>query len=308
MIETSLETPTPRSTGWKAQGGGQIIAVINLASGGAGAQSAERMAQVFAAAGLGGTEVNCVEPAGIEEALTQAVERAEVVVTLGGDGTIRAAAAKCGRAGKLLIPLAGGTMNMLPRAIYGPIAWDQALAATLADPAVREISGAEAEGRRFFCAAIFGAPSLWADAREALRHGHLFEAVKRSAAAARRSGEPLTYSIGDGAPSSAEAVVILCPLISMALAPEEAAMEAAALPSVAAGPMFRLAFHAVFDDWRREASLALAKTQAVRISGRGRVPVILDGEKAHMGRAISVRFLPSAFRALVPRDQGARST
>jgi diacylglycerol kinase family enzyme len=279
----------------------RLIAVLNTGSGGCDASAADRIAGIFSAAGRSHVEVVSVPPAQIEEALKRAASLAKVVAVLGGDGTIRSAAAHCSEAGKLLIPLPGGTMNMLPRALYGSRSWPDALADTLCAPCVRNISGGRAGAEPFFCAAVLGAPSLWADAREALRRVDLVEATKRAVAAVRRhSDEPLDFRLGDGPSGKAEAIAVICPLVSRAMGHDELSLEAAAIEPVAASALFRLAFHAMFDDWRNDPGISLAKVTSLEVKGHGRVPVILDGERVRMGRTVNVRFVPLAVRALVP--------
>ncbi|MFI4972977.1 MAG: diacylglycerol/lipid kinase family protein [Caulobacterales bacterium] len=280
----------------------RVIAVLNTDSASCDATTPVRIGEIFARAGLAHPEVISIGPPNLEKALEDAATKAEVVVVLGGDGTIRTAAMKCGKAGKLLIPLPGGTMNMLSRALYGDVSWEQALTNALAAPDVREVSGGSAEGQPFFCVAILGAPTLWADAREAIRRGRLFEAIKRSLTAIRRSGEALHYQLGDQLSGTAEAVAVICPLVSMAMHKDEHSLEAAALDPTTAGAMFRLASHAIFDNWRDDPSVSRTKVKAVRVSGHGRVPVILDGEKAYMGRTVSVTFVPLAFRAIAAAE------
>ena len=277
-----------------------VIAVTNAGSGSVNSDSAARMAEIFAQAGLPNATVVSAEPHDIDSVLVDAVGKADVLVVLGGDGTIRSAADKCGTAGKLIIPLPGGTMNMLPHALFGNVSWEEALIATLSSPRIRSVSGGSVGGQPFFCAAILGAPALWADAREALREGQLAEAAKRSLTAVRRSSELLDYQLGQGVSGEAAAVAIICPLVSNALDAHEPSLEAAALRPVEAGEMFRLAFHSIFDDWRQDPSVTLARVTSVTVSGHGRVPVILDGEKVYMGRVVKVSFVPVAFRALIP--------
>ena len=280
----------------------RLIAVLNTGSGGCDASAAERMGQIFSTAGLPHAEVVSVPPEQIEAALKSAANLAQVVVVLGGDGTIRSAAAECAGNGKLLIPLPGGTMNMLPHALYGSRAWPDALAETLSDPMVRNVSGGRAGSEPFFCAAVLGAPSLWADARESLRRLDLVEATKRAMTAIRRhSDEPLEYRLGDGPTGKAEAIAVICPLVSRAMDSDEPSLEAAAIEPVVASALFRLAFHAIFDDWRNDSAISLAKVTRVEVKGHGRVPVILDGESVRMGRTVRVDFVPLAFRALTPR-------
>ncbi|MEO8812371.1 MAG: diacylglycerol kinase family protein [Caulobacteraceae bacterium] len=280
---------------------GRVVAVLNTGSGTCDANSEGQTKAIFAEAGLANARVVCATAAEIDSALDQTVGAADVLVVLGGDGTIRSAGAKCAGREVFLIPLPGGTMNMLPKALYGDRPWAVALADTLARPAVHPVSGGKANDSMFFVAALLGAPTLWADAREAVRGGHLVEAAKRSVTAARRSlSEPLDYRFDEALEGSAEAVAVVCPLISRVMDENERGLEAAAVDTASAGEALRLGFHALFDDWRDDPSVSRAKVKLVRVTGHGRVPVILDGEKARMGREVVIRFVPLAFRALVP--------
>jgi diacylglycerol kinase family enzyme len=110
---------------------GDVVAVLNTGSGSCDETSVEKIKAVFAAAGLGHSQIVAVDPAGLDAALSAAVVKADVLVVLGGDGTIGAAASKCAELDPLLIPLPGGTMNMLPKALYGNMSWQEALAASL---------------------------------------------------------------------------------------------------------------------------------------------------------------------------------
>lgn len=279
---------------------GSIVAVFNTGSGSCDSSSEGQAREIFEAAGLA-VEIHVVAPSEIDQALKDAVAKADVLVVLGGDGTIGGAAALCGETRPYLIPLPGGTMNMLPKALYGTADWQSALKATLADPELKSVSGGQAGNRRFFCAAILGAPSLWADAREAVRDGDLVEAAKRAVTATRRSlSDAIEYEFG-GVSGSADAVAVICPLISQDMHPDDAAFEAVALdPNTAVG-LFGLAFHAAFDGWRNDASVTRAKVRSVEVRAHGEIPVILDGEKVEIERHVKITFLPKAFHAIVPR-------
>jgi len=279
---------------------GRVVAVFNTGSGSCDASSESHARKIFAGAGLHGVEIHVVDPANIGNALKTAVVSADVLVVLGGDGTIGSAASLCGVSGPYLIPLPGGTMNMLPKALYGPVDWQSALKATLARPKSKNVSGGDAEGHRFYCAAILGAPSLWADAREAARDGDLIEAAKRAVTATRRSlSDAIEYEFGDMT-GSAEAVAVICPLISQDMDCEDAALEAVALDPNSAASLFGLAFHAAFDGWRNDASVTRAKVRCVAVRAHGEIPVILDGEKVQIEREVRITFLPRAFQAIVP--------
>ena len=283
---------------------GRVVAVLNIGSGNCDAESASQVEAVFDQAGLAHAKVVSVEPEDLDKALDDAVTHSDVLVVLGGDGTISAAAGRCGDGGPLLIPLPGGTMNMLPKALYGERSWRDALTDTLSSPRIHNVSGGKADDRPFFCVAILGAPSLWAQAREAARRGDLVEAVKRSITAARRSlSDALEYDFGGGLTGSAEAVIVICPAISKTMNENERTLEVAAVDTETAAGLFGLAFHAAFDDWRNGAAVSLAKAKKIRVTGHGEVPVILDGETVRMGRTVGISFVPLAFRALVPAER-----
>ena len=282
---------------------GRVTAVMNTASGSFTPKSASEAEAIFRGAGLDQATITCVSPDQLESALDEAVQEADVLVVLGGDGTIRSAAEKCGKGRSYLMPLPGGTMNMLPKALYGSRDWRAALTDTLAQPHAHAVSGGRAQGHAFFVAAIAGAPTLWADAREAVRSGHLIEAARRASTAMRRGfSEPLNYRFENGVSGSAEAVAVMCPLVSKAMAEDERRLEAAAIDAKTAGDALSLGFHALFADWRSDPKVVRAKVRTLTVTGRGKMPVTLDGERVRLGREVQIEFVPLAFRALVPAN------
>lgn len=296
---------SPSDTEPFAIAGKRISVVLNRASGSWTPSCEAEVTQALTEAGAPGATVIGAAPEEIEKALDAAIADTDILVVLGGDGTIRSAAEKLLGRDVILVPLPGGTMNMLPKALYGARNWKDALTDTLAAPDIHEVSGGKVGEHAFFVAALFGAPTLWADAREAARAGHLLEAAQKSMTAARRSlTEPLEY-VFEGESGSAEAVAIVCPLVSKALEEHDRFLEAAAIDTVTAGDALRLGFHALMDDWRLDPSVTRAKVRSARITGHGGVPVILDGERVKMGREVEVSFIPLAFRALAPAKAAA---
>ncbi|MCR5876895.1 NAD(+)/NADH kinase [Phenylobacterium sp. J426] len=205
--------------------------LLNTASGSCRAESRQELEEILSQAGLQASHTWCGGGEEIQAALA-AVHSGEVdlLVVLGGDGTIRAAAEACANRQALLIPLPGGTMNMLPRALYGDASWQEALRATLAAPRLRPVHGGKVGDDRFFIAAILGAPSLWAEAREAVREGDISEAARRSVEALSHAfSEKVRYEVDGRNHGAVEAVSLLCPLNSAALPDEEEVFEVAAI-------------------------------------------------------------------------------
>src|SRR5882757_10938382 len=124
------------------------------------------------------------EGAKMEQFFAEAArQELDIFIVLGGDGTIRTAAEACAEKGSYLIPLPGGTMNMLPRALYGNVSWEEALKNTLAAPSLTVLSGGRIAGKQFLIAAIVGAPALLVEPRESMREGNIVDAIEKGSVA-----------------------------------------------------------------------------------------------------------------------------
>ena len=134
----------------------KVGAIINTSSGGYDLESEQKMIGILNRAGIVEAETWCVSPEAIKRSFAEAAEqKLEVLIVLGGDGTIRGAAEACAEKGLYLIPLPGGTMNMLPRALYGDVSWEEALKKTLTAPSVKFFLEVESP------TSIFSSPLLW---------------------------------------------------------------------------------------------------------------------------------------------------
>jgi diacylglycerol kinase family enzyme len=281
---------------------GKVAAVLNTASGGVDAHAAERMKAIAAEQGLA-LEPRAVLPQDIKGALRAAVDEGpDLLIVLAGDGTLALAAEMCGSDGPLLAALPGGTMNMLPHALNGRRSWPDALKAILQGGQELEVSGGEVGGRSFYVAAILGAPALWADAREAVRKGKLRLAVLRARRALLRAFKGrLRFALDGGARGKAEALTLMCPLVSRALH-EDVGLEAATLDPRGALDGFRLGLSTLVGRWRDDPAVEVTVVREARAWAHGRVPAILDGEPHRLASPVRVVYRPGAFRALVPED------
>lgn len=192
-------------------------------------------------------------------------------------------------------------MNILPKALYGDVSWEEALTATLANPKVRTISGGRVGNERFFIAAVFGAPTLWTSAREALREGDIETALAEGQhALTHMFSSTIKYKFDEMHEGSAEAVSVICPLISTTLSDDREVLEAAVIDVKGAGEVLELATAAAFGEWRDARNVAIVNTKRVLITSDTDVPMILDGETVHGGAEVEVSFIPEGFRAMVP--------
>ncbi len=287
---------------------GRVVVLVNPLSGSVGDGAAADAAEILQAFACE-SEVTTLEGPDMDRAIDAALEsKPDLIVVLAGDGTARAVASRAGPDGPLVAPLPGGTMNMLPKALYGTTDWKEALRTILEDGEPQYVSGGEVEGHAFYCAAILGAPALWAPAREALRGGRLKLAFSHALHAWRRafSGR-IRFDLDDGRRQKAEALVLISPMISRAL-DEPVGLEAAVMNPHDAADAFRLAAHALFDDWRADPAVRTQPARRIRVDARSRVPAVLDGETVRLSSNATIRFLPKAFRALAPRPPAAQDS
>lgn len=318
----SLPEDVGRSSPLPTPGSGprihRVEAVVNAASGGVGAGAAQALGRILASHGLS-AHVADVRPRDIAAATQAAVQaRPDLLVVLAGDGTAALAARLAGLDGPLIAPLPGGTMNMLPHALYGPVNWRQALVAAVSRGVEQVVSGGEIGGRTFYVAAILGSAALWAEAREALRAGRPRLAWARARLAlARAFSRDLQYALQADAPQKARALMLLCPTPSRSGA-AQGALEAAALDPHDTAEVLRLGLNAVAGRWRADPSVRTTACSFGRAWSRGRLPAVLDGEPCRLERSVNFRFRPVAFRALAPptlaagasltRDPGAAAS
>jgi diacylglycerol kinase family enzyme len=260
-----------------------VEVVANVASGSVGRTAPAEIEAILRAAGLT-PHVWTPDPHEIPDCLAAAVAKApDLLIILAGDGTARAAAELCGPDGPLIAPLPGGTMNMLPHAVYGVRPWQAALRLALDHGFEQPIGGGGVEGHSFLVAGIFGSPALWAPAREAARFGKPRLAWLRARRAMRRTFHGrLRYILDDRPREKAEALIFMCPLTSRAMKRDETALEAAALDVHGTGDLVRLGLHAVTGDWRDTPGVEVSRCEVAHIWASHGIPAILDGESVQL--------------------------
>jgi diacylglycerol kinase family enzyme len=280
----------------------KVGVIINTSSGGCELESEQKLLSILTGAGVVEPKVWCGEAKEMERFFAEAAgQKLEVLIVLGGDGTIRTAAEACAENGSYLIPLPGGTMNMLPRALYGNVSWEESLKKTLTAPSTKVLSGGRVANKRFFIAAIVGAPALWTQPRESMREGNIADAIKKGSVAFRRMFETkVQYLISGGAKGETEAVALICPLISEEMSDSEQALEAAIIDVESAAEVIGLASTAAFGKWRDDRNILLTKTKRVNVQSSKEIPAILDGEKVNLGRSAEIDFVSRALTILVP--------
>lgn len=287
----------------------RVIILVNPLAGGVGPNAAAEAEAILADYACEATVVALDDGAFDAQIAAALTARPDALFVLAGDGTAGTVASRAGPDGPLIAPLPGGTMNMLPRALYGTGDWKLALKRALEEGAPQNVAGGEVSDGRvrqaFYCAAILGSPALWAPAREAVREGKFGLAWAYGRRALRRafSGR-LRFALDGRAECRAEALVLISPLISKAM-DGDTGLEAAAMNPADALEAFRLAAHAVFNDWRQDPAVTTKAISEAMVRARSRIPAVIDGEPFLLRHEARVRFIRTAFRALAPNPPAA---
>jgi len=286
----------------------RVGAIINTSSGGCNADSEAEMLEILKDAGVTNCEIWSGESDKIERAFAEAAAYSpKVLAVLAGDGTIRTAAEACTRTDTYLLPLPGGTLNMLSRGLYGDVSWQEALRSTLASPSIKALSGGRTGDELFFVAAIIGAPGLWMEARESLRERDIPAAVGKSAIAFQAMFDTkIRYSISSETSGEAEVLAITCPLVSEEMSDAEQALEAATIDIENATQLLGLATAAAFGKWRDQESVTLTKTRHVTVQSSKDIPLFLDGERIKVGEKAEISFVSNAVNVVVPKSNHLR--
>ena len=284
----------------------RVEVVVNPLAGGVGPAAAAEVERILADFEFRSTVRSAIGD-DLRPTLQAAIDSApDLLIVLAGDGTARTAASLCGADGPMLAPLAGGTLNMLPHALYGPRDWSSALRELLSAGQPFEVSGGEVDGRRFHVAAMLGAPALLARAREAMRVGQFRLALGHLSHAWRRAfAGRLAFTLDGSEPRKARALTLMCPLVSRVAADTDQALEVDVMDPKGAAEAFRLGFRTlaspIIGDWRSDPSVEVAHCRLGEAWSGGRLPAILDGEPMRLHKRVEIRFIPLAFRALALR-------
>lgn len=262
--------------------------LINPASGGVLESHADVLPARLAAFGVKETQIFGVEDL---DALIENRGAFDLIIVFGGDGTARAAAAAMPSDAPPMLLLPGGTLNVLPKTLLGDLSWADALEAAFARGEVTRLVGGTANGEAFFIAAMFGAPTLLARAREAVREGRWARAVKRARLFFRRAFFRRVAGKPDGLKTRrAEAIGILCPSFSGKI--EGDALEWVHFNARNMLEFMRVGFHALDEGWRSDPAIEICACARGVVSGPRLIPAILDGEPKSFSGPVRIQIQP----------------
>ena len=134
-----------------------------------------------------------------------------------------------------------------------------------------------------------------------MREGDIVDAIEKGSVAFRNMFEAkVQYYISEEVKGEAEAVALICPLISEEMSDREQALEAAVIDVESAAEVIGLASTAAFGKWRDDKNIVLTKTKQVNVQSGKDIPATLDGETVNLSRSAEIDFISRAVNVIVP--------
>ncbi len=265
--------------------------IINAASGSTRDISNE-------ASSLIKTFLNCetachyIQPTALDETIDACISSGcDLLVTYGGDGTSMAALNAANAKNIPVLPLPGGTMNVLPKSLYRLDEWQDVLSLALSKGKPTWIPCGKIGDQCFVVAAIFGAVVEIGEAREMLRDGDIIDAVKTTAqtlATALESDKIEYVQSQGGKKRQASLLQVTCPLMNN-FANDPSRFEAAAISIDTLGEVSSLGLTAMFDQWRHHDTSCVWQNDKINIHGEGTLKALLDGEPVTFERPFQIK-------------------
>lgn len=257
---------------------GPLWLIVNRASGSNSDAAVRELAGAFAAAGLA--------PATIRDVADGLPARAEleaagvgVLAVFTGDGTINSVATALEGWGGALLPLPGGTANLLARALHGEQAAPAIAAAARRLAPVRR-PGVRWSGGTALAEVLAGPGAHWGEVREGLRDGAVGELAGTAVAAIRESLAGPMVGLVEPALGHAEGYA------GLLLTPDAHGLVVAGYRADGAGEVLAHGMALLRRNFREGPHDALGRHPAVRCrsaDGTTGIALLVDGERRDGG-------------------------
>jgi diacylglycerol kinase family enzyme len=283
--------------------GARALVFFNEKAGSVTAADREKLVAALATADIG--QVALIDAEKISRKLFARANDFDVIIVLGGDGTARAAAELAPRNGPPLILLPGGTLNILPRALYGELAWPEALAAALERGVIKKLPVGRANDEPFYVAALFGGTTQLVHVREAVREGKPLTAWRRLRIAFKRSfTRDLRARTGRGPMQKMEAIGVLLPSFSGGIEADD--LEWVRLDARHIFDFARVSIRALTTSWRNDSAIEISRCRSGDIDAKlGYVHATLDGEPRRFYSRVHIKYDPNGPRVLAVEPEAA---
>ena len=277
-----------------------LVALINPRSGSVPADAEEQL--LAALDELGETcEIRMLTQDDICDPIDACFAMApDAVIVWSGDGTVACALERAGEDGPPILPLPGGTMNLFHKQIHGgPVEWKDCLIRGLTEGRMIDVPAGCAGDRRFYVAAMLGNLTDLTGPREALREGHVLEAIEKLAGADLFDlTHAMRFRVQDGSGSETDGLATAAALF---VGPQDDTdFEFAFINPDNPLELAAAGLGALISDWREANGVTTLRSgQVVLEDQKGYdLRVTLDGEPVRLSSGTEFRRIAKAGRAI----------
>ncbi|KPP83184.1 MAG: putative lipid kinase YegS [Oceanicaulis sp. HLUCCA04] len=224
----------------------------------------------------------------------------DAIIVWGGDGTTACALNSLAPEDPAILPLPGGTMNMLHKFVHGDdLDPGSCLQAVLADPVEMEIAAGEVSGHRFYVGALLGGLTRLAGPREALRKSAFVQAAAEFGEADAFSLDtPMRYHSDAGGQHDAQALGIF-----LSEDPGRPGFDVLATAPEGLLDLAYTGLTVLLADWRNAWGVerdfaSIVDVEALESTG---IEATLDGEPVTLPRNVRFTLVRKAARVLTAR-------
>lgn len=276
------------------------IIVINLESGSTQDISA-RVSEIFEQKERTAPHVIFIEDdihAAFEKAFAQSPD---VLVVYGGDGTANLGAQYAIKNDLAFVPLPGGTMNLLPKALYNSDNWEVCLDKALSASEATPFPVCEANENIFLCGAFVGEPIALQGLREKARKGEIAAGLQDAKVAldAGQSAPNIMLSIKEE-DIKAVLLMMVCPGISETHKGglSDPKIEVLSMDSMTSGEWVSLGLNALFSDIENHPAVQRHDSASLTVSEPDTVPILLDGERFDLKSPVTFKVSDKTLKVL----------
>ncbi len=218
----------------------------------------------------------------------------EMIIAIGGDGTAACLLDQCHGRDIEVLPLPGGTMNLLHKSLHGEFDdWQDCLTKALTTGKTRKISCGQVADRTFYVGATFGQLSHLSEVREKIREGSFTEAadelIKTEALDLTTTLE-ITYKEATGREARLDATAVGSLLIA-GNGPAHYRFDIGIMDPGSHFSLAKTALAAIVNDWRKLEDIDFIRTRAFTVfdNERDEIAATLDGEPAELPNLCDVK-------------------